>query len=154
VILVDKESRKDCTGELSLSISAGIRKLLRHSAVELTVVLKIAKFENWLVSDPAVFFKLPGLFCTPERIEKRVVPGKADTVDASKLLQGCSRLRHFEKVSHAVAICRLLDPAAAARNSPSFARLLRVLDSPQAAEPSSAQGRDPQRHPRRSRSHQ
>jgi hypothetical protein len=131
LILVDKESRPECTGELALSIAQEARLRLSRmaAAIELAVVLKVASFENWLVSDPSALRHLPGLFSRPDRIEKQVVPGRADTVNAIVLLTTCSKLGQFEKTRDSVAICKVLDPAAAARNSRSFDKLLRALGS-------------------------
>ena len=134
VILVDKESRPECTGELAFSIAQEARLRLSRmaTAVELAVVLKVTSFENWLVSDPSVLRQLPGLFSNPDRIEKQVMLGRADTVNALGLLTACSKLGQLEKTRDSVAICKVLDPATAARNSRSFGKLLRVLGSPSA----------------------
>jgi Domain of unknown function (DUF4276) len=131
VILIDKESRQDCTGRLASAIVAEANRRLSDLGQDtrVCVVLKVTKFENWLVADPSAIRRLPGLFTTPERIERKVVSGRADQVDAIQLLKTCHR-RRFEKTSDAVAICKKLDPARAAQNSRSLDKLLRVLESP------------------------
>jgi hypothetical protein len=131
VILIDKESRPECTGKLASSIveEANRRRSELGQEANICVVLKVTKFENWLVADPSAIRRLRGLFTKPERIERQVVPGRADKVDAIHLLKTCHQ-RRFEKTSDAVAICKVLDPARAAKNSRSFDKLLRVLDSP------------------------
>jgi hypothetical protein len=150
VILVDKESRPECTGELaSLIAQEALQRLSKiASAIELRVVLKVTKFENWLVADPQAFRKLPGLYSKPQRIERQVVPGRADTVDAIQLLKDCSKLRQLDKTSDSVAICKVLDPATAARNSRSFDKLLRILDSPSARPAVTLRSRARSREPR------
>ncbi len=132
VLLVDKENRQECTGELAAAIQAATVSRLKTLgiAVPLHVVLKVTKLENWLISDPQGLRELPGLFEDVDRIERQIGGGRADAVDASTLLKGCARRGNFEKVRDAVAICRKLDPARAAANSRSFRKLLKVLGHP------------------------
>lgn len=145
VILVDKESRPECTGELAASIQREARHRLSESApdVRINVVLKVTKFENWLVAAPSALRRLPGLFGRVESIARQVANGRADAVAAIELLKGCSHQRHFDKTSGAVAICRHLEPINAARSSRSFAKLLRVFESPLARSRARARHRRP-----------
>lgn len=126
VILIDKETRPDCTGDLVRAVEKEARARL-SSAVDLAVVFKVTKFENWLVADPNALRGSPGLFQDVERIEKQVSNGRADSVDALGLLKTCSR-RSYDKMDGAIAICKRLDPAQAAENSRSFRKLLKVLE--------------------------
>lgn len=132
VILIDKETRPDCTVELVRAVEREARARLRNfsSTVDLQVVIKVSMFENWMAADPAALSGLPGLFEHVERIERQVSGGRADSVNALELLKGCSK-RSYDKVSGAVAICKGLDPARAAGNSRSFRKLLKVLGCPQ-----------------------
>lgn len=129
VVLVDKETRPDCTVELVQSVEREARTRLAalSTTVSLQVVLKVSKFENWLVADPQTLSGLPGLFEKVERIEKQVIKGRADAVDALGLLNTCSRQKSYDKVTGALAICKQLDPSRAAENSRSFRKLLKTL---------------------------
>jgi hypothetical protein len=132
VILVDKETRPDCTVELVQALEREAKARLEASDVDLRVVLKVSMFENWLVADPQTLGGLIGLFENVERIEGQVT-GRADGVDALDLLKSCSRKRSYHKVDGAMAICKQLDPVRAAANSRSFRKLLKVLGCPPAA---------------------
>jgi len=129
VVLIDKETRPDCTGELAQAVEKEALARLKDlsSTLDLRVVFKVFMFENWLVADIAALRGLPGLFQNVERIEKRVSNGRADTVKALDLLKACSK-RSYDKVDGAVAICKGLDPILAAGNSRSFRKLLKVLE--------------------------
>lgn len=133
VILIDKESRPDCTVELVQAVEREARLRLQDfsSTVDLHVVFKVSMFENWLVADPDALSGLPGLFQHVERIEKQVSSGRADAVNALDLLKTCSKQRSYDKVAGAVAICKQLNPIRAAGNSRSLRKLLKVLECPQ-----------------------
>jgi hypothetical protein len=133
VVLIDKETRPDCTVELVHAVEREARTRLREisSTVDLQVVLKVSMFENWLIADPEALGGLAGLFEKVERIEKQVVKGRADVVDALGLLKACSRERVYDKVKGAMAICPRLDPVRAAGNSRSFRKFLKALEVPQ-----------------------
>lgn len=132
VVLIDKETRPDCTGELVQAIEREMRGRLDSEEVRLSVVLKVSKFENWIASDPEALRALSGMFENVERIERQVAPNRADAVDAYGLLKSCAR-KGYHKVDGAVAICKQLDPVRAAVNSRSFRKLLKVLECPGAA---------------------
>lgn len=133
VVLLDKETRPDCTGPLVEEIEREARKRLSEMSrtVDVRVVLKVSKLENWLIADPLALQALPGLFENVERIEKQVVPNKADAVDAHELLKTCSRKRSYEKKTGAIEICKRLDPERARLNSRSFRKLLKTLGCPE-----------------------
>ena len=135
VVLIDKETRPDCTGELAQAVEREARVRLKDfsATVKLQVVLKVVMFENWLVADPEALGGLPGLFENVTRIEKQTANGRADAVDALGLLKACSRQRAYDKVEGAVAICKRLDPTRAAENSRSFRKFLKVLGGSQKA---------------------
>jgi hypothetical protein len=143
VILIDKETRQDCTGELVQAVEREARERLAvHSTTAtLAVVFKVSKFENWLVADPPGLRVLAAMFENVERIEKQVAPNRADGVDALGLLKACSRKGGYHKVKGALAICEQLDPVRAAANSRSLRKLLKVLECPGAAPPVSPQCR-------------
>lgn len=139
VILIDKETRPDCTVELVQAVERQAKARLRDfsSTVALQVVFKVSMFENWMAADPAALGGLPGLFEHVERIERQVSGGRADSVNALELLKTCSK-RSYDKVSGAVAICKGLDPIRAAGNSRSFRKLLKTLGCPQGDPPRGA----------------
>lgn len=132
VLLLDKETRLECTGDLVRVVEREARARLKElsSTVGLQVVYKVSQFENWLVADPTALRDLPGLFEHIERIEKRVSNNRADIVDASNLLKVCLKRPINIKMKGAIEICKRLDPARAAENSRSFRKLLKVLDCP------------------------
>lgn len=124
VLLIDKETRPECSGELAQQIEREAQGRLKVANVR--VVLKVTKLENWLVADPQALRELPGLFKDVERIEKQVA-GRADTVDAHTLLKTCSRKPSYDKKVGAIEICKKLDPERARKNSRSFRKLLKTL---------------------------
>jgi hypothetical protein len=145
VLLIDKETRTECTGELVAEIGREARARLANltSGVDLQVVLKVTKLENWLVADPQALRALPGLFENVERIERQVAPGRADSVDAYALLKSCVRKRAaYEKKTGAIEICKKIDPERAGLNSRSFRKLRKTLGCP---EPAAAPTRRPTR---------
>jgi hypothetical protein len=129
VILLDKERRQECTGELVLAIEREARARLAalKSPAAVRVVFKVPMFENWLVADPEALRGMIGRFEKVERIAKQAAPNRADAVDALGLLKTCSKDRTFDKVRDGVAICKVLEPARAAANSRSFRKLLKEL---------------------------
>ncbi|HYU30739.1 MAG TPA: DUF4276 family protein [Thermoanaerobaculia bacterium] len=133
LILIDKETRQECTGPLVEEIERAARSRLQSlsKTADVQVVLKVTKLENWLVADPQALRDLPGLFEHVERIEKQVVPGRADTVDAHELLKVCSHKRSYDKKAGAIKICGKLDPERARKNSRSFRKLLKTLGCPE-----------------------
>jgi len=130
VLLLDKETRPECTGDLVRAVEREVRARLKEfsSTMSLQVVYKVSQFENWLVADPAALHELPGLFEHIERIEKKVSNDRADRVDASALLKACLKRPINIKMKGAIEICKRLDPARAAENSRSFRKFLKVLD--------------------------
>ena len=132
VVLIDKERRPHCTPRIACDIESEMRKRLAKidPRAQLSVVLKVTMFENWLVADPDAYKALRGRFTRVATLRKAVEPDKADSVDALSLLRKCSKTGTFEKVRDGVAICKELEPNRAARNSRSFRRFLRVLGHP------------------------
>jgi hypothetical protein len=132
VVLIDKEQRGDCAPLMANSIEEELEGRLRQTDWngQVSVVVKVDAFENWLVADPHAFVKLTGMFKHRKRIRKAVEPDKADNVDALAVLNRCCVKGSFSKVKGAKAICQRLDPTRAATNSRSFRRFLRVLGDP------------------------
>lgn len=131
VILIDKEHRDDCPGEFATAIATAARQKLSalSTSTELAVVVKVSRYENWLVADPAALGTLPGRFKEVERIGSRVSGGRADSVDGLTLLKQSAQGKSFDKVRDAIAICQKLSPDRARKNSASFDKFIRVLES-------------------------
>ena len=129
VILLDKEQRRECTGDLVQAIEreARVRLAALKSTAEVRVVFKVPMFENWFVADPEALRGMAGRFEKVDRIAKQVAPNRADAVDALGLLKSCSKDRTFDKPKDAAAICRVLDPVRAAASSRSFRKFLKEL---------------------------
>src|SRR5262245_18613953 len=74
LLLVDKETRPECTGPLVQEIERAARSHLLplSKTADVRVVLKVTKLENWLIADPQALRELPGLFKNVERIDKQV----------------------------------------------------------------------------------
>lgn len=132
VVLIDKETRPDCTPHIASEIERELNKRLPSATPDVSarVVVKVRSFENWLVADPRAFSELRGMFRYRNRIQRAVTPDKADNVNALDLLKRCCRVGHFDKVRGATAICANLNPERAAKNSRSFRRFLRLLRHP------------------------
>lgn len=130
VILIDKETRQDCTGELVRAVEREASERLSRLDPEARaqVVFKVSCLENWLAADPEALRELTGLFERIERIERQVA-NRADSVNALELLRSCSRQKSYDKLRGALAICKKLDPQRAAANSRSFRKLLKTLGS-------------------------
>jgi hypothetical protein len=127
LILIDKETRQDCTAELAAAVEKEANSRLGRPDVMAKVIFKVKMFENWFVADPEALQGISGLFEKVERIAKQVTPNRADVVDALGLLKTCSKDRTFDKVRDGVAICKVLDPTRAAAGSRSFRKLLKEL---------------------------
>jgi hypothetical protein len=137
LVLLDKENRSECTGLLARQLEQEIRTRLTDApGVLVHVVLKVRKFENWLVADAEPYRRQPGLFQHPERIKSAVTPDKADNLDALALITSCTKSRHFNKVTIAKQVCSRQDPYQAAKNSRSYRRFLRVVGCPRYARQS------------------
>jgi Domain of unknown function (DUF4276) len=128
IVLLDLETRRDCTGDFASAIQKLIVDHLGKVSFKVEVVIKVRTFENWLISDIQCMSRTPSLFVDAARVARSVPAGNADGIDAMRILQQASgRRRPYEKVAGAVATCQHLDPGRAALNSRSFRRFLRVL---------------------------
>ena len=132
VVLIDREERQDCAPDFRKQLEREMRKRLKAvtTSARLQVVVKERLFENWLVADPDACRPVVGTKSKIETLRRHVAPNKADTADALSLLKQHSRTKQYEKRRDGKAICERLDPDAAAANSRSFRRFLRVLGHP------------------------
>jgi len=131
VILLDRETRGECPGELANALVNKLHAACNGIGVQhISVVVKNTCFENWLVSDPGAIGQLKARFRNAESV-KRAVAGKADTVDACTLLKRAAIGDAYDKVADAVRILSKAEPLEMAVNSRSFRRFLRTVDHPQ-----------------------
>jgi hypothetical protein len=127
IVTLDRESRDECPGELASSI-ADI--LTRSCAVDVAVVVKNRKLENWLIADMDALAKHPARFRVSKTVRRKVSPNKADACDALTLLKSMTINKSYNKVPDSQLILGTADPLTIAANSRSFRRLLRVLGHP------------------------
>lgn len=124
VILLDRESRPECPGDLAQAIEHSIGT---YTDARICVVLKDRMYENWLVSDIGALQRQTSRFRIPASRRGQVAPNKADTVDALAILKSASIVKSYDKVLDSQRIMRIADPSAIARNSRSFRRFLRCV---------------------------
>lgn len=131
IVLIDLEDRSECPAALKDMLQPLIVGRLARIGLKLDVevVIKVTKLENWLIADDLCLRQLPGLFPDINHVGRRRRSTSADNLDALDILKRATGSRQaYPKVKGAVAICTHMDPARAARNSRSFRRLLRVLE--------------------------
>ena len=127
IILIDREDRQECCSSLAAALQHGFETL----GLAVDVVIKNKQFENWLVADPAVFLRLKRLFKASTKISKQVLPDRADLItDPVALLDALRRDVPYHKRKDAAVIAEAMDEMAAASNSRSFRRFLRLLNHP------------------------
>jgi len=123
VVLIDREDRNECPGEIASAIEArlGQARLNAH------VVIKDRTYENWLLADIDALKCLSGRFVLSKATVQAVQPNKADHVDALKLLKRSVRSGSYHKVDDSKRICEKADASRLAQHSRSFRRFLRVV---------------------------
>lgn len=127
VVLIDREQQDACAGALSRILSG---KLAGRCQCPVEVVVKDRCFENWLVANPDALRRMPKRFQVGSGLRRQVEPGMADHVDALKWLSRVVLGSEYDKVQDGKRILEDFDVAAAARNSRSLRRLLRVVGVP------------------------
>jgi hypothetical protein len=139
VLLIDLEDRGECPTALAAALRPPFARQISRIGlnVNIEVVVKSTRLENWLVADLECLVASPRLFPELGRVRQRVPVGNADGVDGLAVLETASGPRQtYHKVRGAESICRYLDPGRAARNSRSFRRFLRVLGDSRYADQS------------------
>lgn len=127
ILLLDLEDLRRCAGDRASEIKDAF---IKKGYMNVEVVIKDKKFENWLISDPEILCN-NGKFDGIRNKRKRILPNRADSVDdAEDLLKQCCKDRDYQKGTDDIAICRLLRPEVMGENSRSFRKLLRVLGHP------------------------
>ncbi|MCA1702525.1 MAG: DUF4276 family protein [Actinobacteria bacterium] len=127
VLLLDRERREACSGEISHGLATALGPRCRS---DLHVVVKDRQFENWLLSDLRAFRTQGGRFRVSKRIQGDVEPNKADHVQASELIRRMVQRGNYDKVNDSKRILGRADVARMAAHSRSFRRFLRCLDYP------------------------
>ena len=126
VVLVDREQRPECCGNLAAGIRGGLAGLCGQAPA---VVVKNRTFENWVVADVAAVRAGRNRFSVSNAMES-AVRGTADNVEALELLRRAAQGDAYEKVHDAKRILERAELARLASNSRSFRRFLRVLEHP------------------------
>jgi Domain of unknown function (DUF4276) len=124
IVLFDREDRQECPGDLAQAVTEILRSKFRVGA---NVVVKDSKFENWLIADVEALKHQNKRFRVSRTMESAVVPNKADTIDALRMLKDAAQGREFSKVLDARRICDVATIDEIAANSRSFRRFLRVF---------------------------
>lgn len=130
IALIDREERPTCPGQWASEIAQALSRSYASYGIRFGVVVKDTCYENWLISDTAVFRAMPRRFNMSSADIRRIAPNKADKVDAQAMLKGAAISEAYSKVEDAVRIMALADPLRMAANSRSFRKLLRELQHP------------------------
>jgi hypothetical protein len=139
LVLVDHEGRGDCAGEWCGRMEGLFNKLCKKEGLaKVRVIVKVQTFENWMVSDPEAIALLRSRFDSSKFRRASVAPNKADHVDAVRMLKRSAHRSEYEKSRDAVAVMSRLDPYAAAADSRSFRRFMRLVGCPTYANQSKA----------------
>lgn len=127
VVLLDNENRNECLCSWRSDLEDQFEEIIRDLLpLKVHVVIKVQKFENWLISDPEVFSRLAE-FTITKSMHGKICPDKADNADALSVLKSAKKLVPYSKVRDAEAIIGKLDLYRGAKNSRSLRRFLRVL---------------------------
>lgn len=122
VLLLDREDVPRCPPGFARAIED------RFDFDNISAVIKNRCFENWLIADPGAFRSQTARYDVTQGFVNRVSPNSADSVrnpvrEINRIAQGNT----FHKRRDARELCRRLEIAAAAQNSRSFRRFLRVI---------------------------
>ncbi len=144
LILLDRESRGVCPGSWAAEIQAAVsRKCTAVGIDSFAVVVKNSCYENWLVSDPLAFERMPKRFNLSFADTNKIQPNKADRVNAQAMLKRAARGSSYSKVDDAVKIMQHADPLRMASNSRSFRRFMRLVGNPHFLDQSRRPSSDP-----------
>ena len=130
VVLLDREQQPVCPSDLATRVRRSLERRGNWTCT-IQVVVKDRMFENWLIADPGALKRQRGRVFMNAATEHKVVPNKADHVEALELLQAAV-VSHpsYRKVSDSQRILANADIAEMAANSRSFRRFLRCLGHP------------------------
>lgn len=125
VILIDREDNQVCPTDIARGLIQAFKKL----GYPVQVVVKNKTFENWLIADPNALASQRKRFKVSQTVRNRITPNKADNIDnAETILDQCAVKTPYHKRRDAIRICDNLDLTAAASNSRSLRRFLRLLN--------------------------
>lgn len=131
IILIDREKRSDCSGAWAEEITQAMNiKYDQMGVGRIQVVIKNSCYENWLLSDPSIFEKMPKRFVVKAKQLSSIRPNQADLIDAQALLKSAAQSESYSKVADAVKITALANPLLMAQNSRSFRKMLREIGNP------------------------
>lgn len=125
VILIDLEERDICPPDFSLELQKEIEKRLPKIGFQTSVIIKVRKFENWLIADLDAVRSL-NQFNITQKIRNLIEPNKADNVDAINLLKRMGD-GSYDKTEDGRKISQKITPQIIAKHSRSFRRCLRVI---------------------------
>ncbi len=125
IVIIDRETSVVAASRLASDLESAIRA---GTNIEVAVVVKDRKLENWLVADPeAIRESLRGRFVLSAADERAILGDAADTANAEAILKRAAIKDAYSKVPDAQRILRVTDPLRMGANSRSFRRFLRVL---------------------------
>lgn len=125
ILLIDRENRRDCPPAFAAEVQKALERL---GEAEVFVVVKNRALENWLIADPDGLARLRGRFRLTQAFHQRVSPNKADSIrDAASFLGRVCLGMPYHKRRDPPRVLRAIDVAAAARNSRSLRRFLRLV---------------------------
>jgi hypothetical protein len=128
VILIDRESREECCGQIAQGISSAITEMVTGDVL---IVVKNRRWENWIISDPDALKAQPRRFGGNAAIKRAVVPDNADSLDALSLLKKHVKGPAYSKILDSRRTLERAVPMKMAANSRSFRRFLRCLGVPE-----------------------
>lgn len=129
LVVYDKEQQHFCPKLVADELAQEVANRLTSIGIKslVSVVLKVRKYENWLIADCNAL-QQSGRFKKVRKIRQQVCRNKADSVlDAAALLGKHSISGSYDKKGDSVAITQKMDPMVVALNSRSFRRFLRVV---------------------------
>lgn len=124
LVLLDREQQDECSGDIAKAVEHRLSGIV---SVPVAVVIKNRTYENWMISDLGALRSCPGRFSVTNRLEQRVLPNKADNVDAYTELKRVALDGQYDKIRDSLQICRAAKVEAMAGNSRSFRHFLHLL---------------------------
>lgn len=119
--VMDFESANGCPGAAAGTLAQELNNMAAaENGPPISVVMKVAKLENWLIADPDAF--LPSHFS--KRTLQSLKAGNADNLDGCKLLNQLIE-NGYRKTYHAPRILQKADPSAMEAHSKSFRKLVK-----------------------------
>jgi hypothetical protein len=124
IVLLDREQQSDCPGKIANTLESGFARIINKPV---RVAIKNSKYENWLIGDLGALKAHPKRYNVTAALEKRVVPNKADNLDAEAELKRSIIKGQYDKVPDSDLILKSADVDSLAKNSRSFRHFLHIL---------------------------